>query len=92
LECVSYLLLSPLFQLQYVSWKKDDIECVTLLKHIQYKPGANTTGLPIKQWDCQLLKMMPAAYGKKGKILELEDNLDDLGIILVHSNSGSTPL
>ena len=49
-----------------------DLACIPLLQLTQYEPGTFHPG-PNSEWVCQLLKDDPAANGKSGKILKLED-------------------
>ena len=68
----------PLFhrQVQYLRRAPQssgrDIECIPLLRVTQYEPGSYHPG-PHSEWNCQLLQSTPAARGRSGKIIKLED-------------------
>lgn len=51
---------------------QQDIECIPLLRLTEHEPGTFHPG-PDSQWDCQLLPWTPAAMGKSGKIVKLDD-------------------
>jgi len=51
---------------------KSELECVPLLKFIEYEPGTTNRG-PEFEWECELLQRTPAAGGKSGQVLKLAD-------------------
>lgn len=48
------------------------IDCIPLLRLTQYEQSSFHPG-PHSEWNCQLLSSTPAAMGKRGKIIKLND-------------------